>query len=393
MNHSTGSAIDNSPACVVEAPTRTAIRVFDGIMVPYQTPVRRFLGEWATTMRERFFAAREQRRSDLVEGAGPLVNCFNEAALIEVCFGRHDKSAALCSAYLEWANRHSQTPNALVILQYAFEPFLNLARLERIAQKYEEALRRIEVVDKVARCQDAWLGEVFIPADLSQEIFARTTPFPRLIRTTYILEWVKTLVKSKRYIEAIEFNPPWHSPGDLTARDVIWEGRIISLCCLGRYEEAIEAGGPALQERDGMNRSVFLFRRAETYAAAGQTEDAMRVARNLARSFIGYTGSLSMTRLGLLVRLSSLLGKLGAEDALPLAELGLNRATAVGDILFQSEFLHLMADFGGGDATALRLEAASRRQNGLYGMGKNSRKTFGPVEILTEELLQFARED
>ncbi|HET8892187.1 MAG TPA: hypothetical protein VFQ41_25040 [Candidatus Angelobacter sp.] len=394
MNHSSRLATEDAPARAV--PVRPEpVRVFDGILVPYQTPVRRSLPEWATTIHGRFLQAVEQRRLDLVEGASPLVNCFNEAALIEVCFGRQDQAAALCSAYLQWVNRNSRRPGALVILQYAFEPFLNLARIARIQQRYEDALRSIEVVDKVARCQDAWLGDILIPASLSEEIFARSTPFPKLIRVTYILEWVKALIKCKRYSEAEAFNPPWHNPADLTARDIIWEGKIISLGCEGRYDDALAAAEPALADRDGLNRSLFLFRRAETYAAAGRIEDAARVAGGLAKGFLSYPpGSLSMTRMGLLVRLTALLIKLGIEDALRLAELGLQRATALSDILFQSEFLNLMADLQGNGGMALRAEAAERRRKGLYGAGRNSSQNPpSPVEVLTQALLRFAAED
>jgi tetratricopeptide (TPR) repeat protein len=281
-----------------------------------------------------------------------------------------------------------------VILQYAFEPYLNLGRLDRIQQKFEEALRKFQVVEKIASGQEAYLGDQFIPAELSREIFSRSTPLPRLMRTAYILEWMKILLKCKQYSEVNAFNPSWHNPADLTARDILWESKIVALCRLGRYDDALAAGNPALSDREGLNRTLFLFRRAETFAAAGRIEDALRVAGNLATGFLNYPGAVSMTRLGLLVRLTVLVAALGMKDALQLAELGYKSASMLGDMLFQSEFLNLMADLRGQDGVALRSEASNIRRNGWYGSARDSSQaSAGIIENLTENLLLYSGQD
>jgi hypothetical protein len=392
-NFNQATAVD-AAARSVAAPAMAPVKVFDGILVPYQTPVRRSLTEWATAIRDRFYAAKEQVQSDLVGGAGVIINCFNETALIEVYFGREEKAGELCGSCIQWLDRNSRRPGGLVILQYAFEPYLNLGRLDRIRQRDEEALRKFQVVEKVACGQEAYLGEHFIPAELSREIFSRTTALPRLMRTAFILEWVKTLLKCRQYSEVSTFNPSWHNPGDLTARDVLWESKIIALCYLGRHDDALAAGNPGLADREGLNRTLFLFRRAETFAAADRIEDAFRVAGNLATGFLNYPGTVSMTRLGLLVRLTVLLRALGSKDVLRLAELGYKSATALGDIVFQSEFLKLMADIQGHEGDALRAKAANIRRSGWYGTAlNNTQASTGAIENLTEELLLYSKQD
>lgn len=395
LDHSFNQATAGEVAVrAVAAPATAPVKVFEGILVPYQTPVRRSLTAWAAAIRDRFHAAKEQVKADLVGGAGVIINCFNETALIEVYFGREEKAGALCGSCIQWLGRNSQRPNALVILQYAFEPYLNLGRLDRIRQKNEDALRKFQVVEKVACGQEAYLGEQLIPAELSREIFSRSTPLPRLMRTAFILEWVKTLLKCRQYAEVSTFGPIWHNPADLTARDILWEGKIVALCCLGCHEDALAAGNPGLADREGLNRTLFLFRRAETFAAAGRIDDALRVAGNLATGFLNYPGTVSMTRMGLLARLTVLLIALGSKDALRLAELGQKSATALGDMLFQSEFLNLMADIQGPEGEALRTEAVNIRRSGWYGSARNNiPASTGAIESLTEELLSYSRQD
>lgn len=391
-NLSQMAAID-APACSVAPQGIASVKVFDSILVPYQTPVRRSLTEWAAAIRDRFDAAKEQAKKDLVGGAGLIINCFNETALIEVYFGREEKARVLCDSCIQWLDRNSQRPGGLVILQYAFEPYLNLGRLDRILQNNEEALRKFQVVEKVACGQEAYLGEHFIPAELSREIFSRTTALPRLMRTAFILEWVKTLLKCRQYSEVARFNPSWHNPGDLTARDILWESKIVALCYLGRHDDALDAGNPGLADREGLNRSLFLFRRAETFAAAGRIEDALRVAGNLATGFLNYPGTVSMTRLGLLVRLTVLLRTLGSKDVLRLAELGFKSATALGDIVFQSEFLELLAGIPGHGGEVLRAKAANIRRSGWYGAARtDSHASVEAIQNLTEELLSYSQQ-
>jgi hypothetical protein len=72
----------------------------------------------------------------------------------------------------------------------------------------------------------------------------------------------------------------------------------------------------------------------------------------------------------------------------------LKSATALGDMVFQSEFLNLMADIQGHEGEALRAKAANSRRSGWYGSARNKIQTpTGAIENLTEGLLSYSMQE
>jgi tetratricopeptide (TPR) repeat protein len=382
-----------APAALAGLPAAAPIAMFEDILVPYQKPLKLPLPEWAAVIRARFEQWRERAKTDLVNACDPIVTCYNEAALLEVHFGRMTDSAALCEASLEWLGRCSRRAEPASVLRFAFQPFINLGRLDRIYGRYDEALRKFRVVGEASRGQAVDLGSLFLSTEMCQEIFARADSPARLARTIYVLDSLKTLLKAGLYQEVVNFAPHHHEPGDVTARDILAEAASIALCRMGRFSEAMAAADRILADREGPNRTLFLFRRAEIFAMAGQRDDALRVARKLAAGFLSYPGPIGVTRLGMLSRLAMLLSCLGADEAGPVAELGYRNGARVNDVLLRAEFLNTLAGLPGADSAALRAQARAVKRDGWYGVARERAPEPGNiVDALSADLRRYAAE-
>lgn len=76
-----------------------------------------------------------------------LVKSFNLAALMETQFGRPEKARELCEAEIAWLGRVARGADA-GLMAYAFQPWVNLARLDRFQGNYPDARRRLQVLEQ-----------------------------------------------------------------------------------------------------------------------------------------------------------------------------------------------------------------------------------------------------
>jgi tetratricopeptide (TPR) repeat protein len=393
MTANTLATLANPPHSHI--PSSAPVPVFEDILVPYQKPLKKPLPVWAANVRGQFDELRERARHDLNGTINNMVTCYNEAALLEVHYGRLKTGAALCEASLEWLDRCCVHVDAVNVLRYSFQPYINLGRLDRIQGRYEEALDKFGAVYRAYRGDAAQIGRFHITSPMNVAIFTGPDSPARLARTIYVLEFLKTFLKTKWWDRAVDFAASAErQAGDITGRDILAEGSIVALGRLGRYPEAIAAGEPILAEREGPNRMLFLYRRAEVFAAAGRMDDARRIAGKLAAGFLAYPGPLSLTRVDLLARLAVFLAWLEASEANSVAELGYRTATQLDDVLLRAHFLNVLATLPENDASALHAQVRAIKKDGWYGGAKDTQTMPGNVvDELSSTLFEYARQD
>src|SRR5437660_1183353 len=72
-----------------------------------------------------------------------LARCFNQASLLEVHFGRSAMAYSLCFRELQWIDRLARETGMHGLLVYGFQPWINLARLDRLHGRTDQARKRL----------------------------------------------------------------------------------------------------------------------------------------------------------------------------------------------------------------------------------------------------------
>jgi tetratricopeptide (TPR) repeat protein len=383
VGHPAAFALDNqklSPAPKFESMVRE-------ILTPQDRPVRLRLEEWATARLGDLAHLKENAAYHEPEICGSIVDCYNEAALIEVYYGRQAHATNLCHAAMKWVADVVKDSGNAACYRFAIQPYVNLGRLDRIAKRWQESLDKFKVADEVSRGNPVAFGPIVIDP-LSLEQMASTFPDVTVLESIYILDTLKTLLKAEWYGMVLDYFPNWESIPNLVHRDFICEAFLVALAGLEEYDRALELSGQCLHNSQGRNRLVFLYRRAEILAAAGQLEQAMRIVQNLAAAFAGYRGELTQSKLIVLAALCHLMIRLGVSEMESLLCSGLAAASRLRDVFLERDFLQMLAQ------TSVRQESKDELRHSLQTL--NATSLYNAAQVIetkqTESIHQLSRQ-
>src|SRR4051812_49430979 len=78
---------------------------YDDLLVSLDRPVYLPLVEWTVFVRDTFARYKPQPDATVCEAAtyAAMIGCYNQAGLIEVCFGRLNEALRICEAGMCWA--------------------------------------------------------------------------------------------------------------------------------------------------------------------------------------------------------------------------------------------------------------------------------------------------
>ena len=382
MGHPAALALDNqklSPAPKSEGMVRE-------ILTPQDRPIRLPLEEWATARLGDFARLKENTAYHAPEICGDIVDCYNEAALIEVYYGRQAHAANLCHAAMKWVADLVEASGNAACYRFAIQPYVNLGRLDRITKRWQESLDKFKVADEVSRGNPVAFGPIILDP-LSLEQMKNIFPDVTVLESIYILDTLKTLLKAEWHGRVLDYFRNWESIPNLVHRDFICEAFLVALAGLQEYDQALELSSQCLRNRLGRNRLVFLYRRAEILAATGQLEQAMRIVRNLAVAFEGYRGELTQSKLIVLAALCHLMVRLGVSEVESLLRSGLAAASKLHDVFLERDFLQMLAQ------TSFRQDSKDEFQHSLHTLGATSlyNAAQGPETKQTESIHQLSR--
>ena len=91
-----------------------------------------------------------------------LVRCFNLCALLELHAGRPDRARLLCQTQLSWIASLLGGSHLRGFAAYAFQPWINLARLCRIEGRPNDALDLLSVIRNAYETKSVSLGEISV---------------------------------------------------------------------------------------------------------------------------------------------------------------------------------------------------------------------------------------
>ncbi|MCC6557105.1 MAG: hypothetical protein IT372_29485 [Polyangiaceae bacterium] len=320
------------------APWPEVERVPVGLLVPRERPARPPLPEWIAEVERALDAAGED-----VEG---VLSCFGQAARIERCFGRLHVAESGCAAELRLVREESARRGDPAFLARAFEPWIELSRLDRLSGKEESSLRKLSRLPAAARGGAIALGAVEIRAEDWPAVEVARPGLAPWLDATWIAESLETMLAAKSFQRAFEFTAREPRPPRHTAAPLLAEARIVALCHLGRRDAAWDEAARHSVDVMACFRPVFTLRAAQALACFGVERGALDLVRDLADLARGYRAAErpNTAKLDLIAEVAALASTLGARDiALELAEEGLAGATHHRDEPLQGAFLTRLA--------------------------------------------------
>jgi tetratricopeptide (TPR) repeat protein len=369
------------------------VSIVRDILTPQDRPVRLPLAQWAAKKLDEFSRLRQEPAYDRTEVCGPIVDCFNETALIETYYGRLDRAEAVCYAAMKWVDGLVAATGSAFCYRFAFQPYVNLGRLDRIEKRWQDSLDKFQVVEEALRGNPVRFGPIAIDGK-SLAAMTEKFPDPAVLQNIFILDTLKTFLKASWHEKALAFCPPWMDPSRKIQDDFMCEASLVALECMGKPAQALELNNEFLRGNPGnRNRLVFLYRRIEILLAMNANEEAARLARKLAAVFSEYGGTLSHHKLIVLARICDVMLSLELPEAGPLLWSGWNAAAKLGDVFLQREFLQMLArSLPPGEARdKVHCSLDEFSATVLYGAAhKPGRAGTENIRALSEQLLAFA---
>jgi tetratricopeptide (TPR) repeat protein len=383
-------AIVNSPHQQFPQTSGRPLIVQD-ILTPQDRPVRLPLPLWAAARLNEFGLLRQQSPYDKPETCGAIVDCFNEAALIEVYYGRLDMAATLCHAAMRWVAGLVDATGSAFCYRFAFQPYVNLGRLDRIEKRWQESLDKFQVVEEAVKGRPVRFGPIAVDRT-SLESIAAKFPDPAVLRNIFILDTLKTLLKATWYDKLLRFFPSWID--DPMKNDFICEAFLVALGCMQKPTQALELNDKFLRDNPKSgNRLVYLYRRIEILLAMNDLDGAIRLARKLAAVFTEYEGTLSHNKLIVLAKICEVMISLELSEAASLLQSGLNAASKLGDVFLQREFLQMLAKAVSASDVQEKVHRSLHELSatGLYGAARKTGDVGAEgIQVLSDQLLTFA---
>jgi hypothetical protein len=319
--------------------------------MPRDRPVRIPLPEWiADVERALDDAARADEEPEAVS------ECFRQAALIERHFGRLRVADALCVGHLRWLGEESARRGDPGLLGLALDPWIELARLDRLSGKEESSIRKLARLPAAKRSAAIAIGAVEIRADQWPAIQAARPGLLPSLDTTWIVETLKTMLAAKSFQRALDFAAREPRDASQDAAAFLAEAKIVALCHLGRREAAWDEAARRAGDVDLAFRPLYELRTAQALACFGGQPAALDLVRHLAEVArnMRIAERPNLNKLRFADQLVGLAWSLGARDvAVDLSEVGLAGATHLRDEPLRAAFLRRLAEVDGRFGQAL----------------------------------------
>lgn len=302
--------------------------ISDEPLVPYDKHIRRELGSLSAEVLRRI----SKLSGDALEDAATLANGYQETALIATYLDRPDEARLICHAALDAIAERAETHENPTILLLGLGPLLELARLDARLGRVDEALFVLEKLSGLLRGQGLSFGALTISASF-WEIMASGEDGPgRALASSIAVETLRALVASGRYEAALDASRVKFE-SDAMLEGIRREAHFVSLCRLGRAEEALLLAPLWATDDHPIRRAIFEHRHAEALAAFGDPIQAHAMAEENTRRMEARLGAgpATLFDIYLAARISRLSAMLGDPLAAELCRVCLPAATAMGD--------------------------------------------------------------
>jgi tetratricopeptide (TPR) repeat protein len=391
------SATDVRPAAIASRPATQVPSPRRDVLLPHRRPLRPPLWKWAAGIDDKLTEFERQDYGDALI-CQELVGCFNTFALVEVYFGRLDHAARLCEVAIDWVAKVVRHTGHDACYGAAFDPYVNLGRLDRIHNKPAEALRTFRTIHEALELHPVSLGPIDLDVAALRCALADDA-LVHVLREVVIVDAAKTMLRAGMFEEALAFARELEQFACAVEGQFLREAAAVAAVCLGRPSAALETVEAHLRQPRPANAAVFWYRKAEILAAAGDIDPALTIARTLSRQFLDAGDRLGKYGLLLMLCVADLCLACG-DEALGrrIAEAGRRTAQILDDVLFERECLGLLRKCAVSDDERDALETESQRlaEAAWLGAGAWPRvdpgapRRFAAMDDLYDRLMAFA---
>ena len=273
-----------------------------------------------------------------------LVKCFNLGSLMEAMFGRMDRARLLCEAEIGWLERTARLSKNPGLMVFAFQPWVNLARLDRFEGNLPRAAERLEVLRRAWQTKNAALGDASVDADDWPYLLRQLEVFPLFLRFNWTYENLLCAFRGGAYgrIDEIASEVAGYA-SETHLRDMLLEARLIAARLANQPESALTERAQRQTVRGSPLRAVVDVRLAELRVArsASALVDASALDELAGRLL---EGEIRTWDLAMLQPIVALLCELDREAALSRAATAYAATRLVGDEALEAWFASACAD-------------------------------------------------
>jgi tetratricopeptide (TPR) repeat protein len=313
----------------------------EDLLIYHDRPVRPPLPEWASYIHDQLdrYVAHD-------EASGPsheqVSKHYNQAALIELNYGRIESALGLCSAHLEWLAFVINRTGRLELAELGLQPWINLGRLDRFTGKPDESLKKFAYLLSGKNRAELNIGPIRITPKCWEAIISRNANVHSFIENVYVLELLKTYLRHMRYEAILSFRERAEVDNFDRMEDFWKEAKVVALCRLGRKQEALEFAEACASAGAFWNWPIFNLHRATILGVCGKFGDARTLMAELAHVVEGFRidEKPNLSKLFFALKVVAMLDELNeTEAAYKIAQAGYAGATKINDEPLRFDFM------------------------------------------------------
>jgi hypothetical protein len=264
-----------------------------------------------------------------------LARCFNQASLLEVHFGRSAMAYSLCSRELQWIAALARATGMRGLLVYGFQPWINLARLDRLHGRPNQARDRLAALAHALAARRVDIGSLVVSVSDWPALLETMPRLPEILAMVWICETLLCGLHSRRY-ETFDCVDRFVADNAADPHIALVEARLIA----ARLPDgpAVPAGaGCELETLSQLKRHSLMIRRLELDAAQSLQRDDVST-RTAAIAECNLAAGIGCWHLAIVQHCVALLLKLDRDAAMPIAECAHAAADRLGDEIFSAWF-------------------------------------------------------
>jgi hypothetical protein len=373
--------------------------VYNEFLIPDDRKPRLPLPLWARKVLCVVCECEEIVKRDIYAASGPLIGCLNEAALIEVYYGRLPNAGDICQAAMNWSYLVLLRTGRLSAAQFALQPYVNCGRLDRICRRWDDSIDKFKSLLAIRTSSPLAIGPIGFTCEHWAQVLREAPQWEAILESVYIVDTLKTLIRATRFVDVLEMVKANIRRCREALRDVLCEAATIALIHLGSSSTALEITEAYLRDSHPMNPAIFVYRRAEVLEALGETARSHDLYKKLAAAFLTSNAQIGLSKLNLATRVAERLAHCCPEHALVLVRLALPAAQRLNDVLFQKELLRILRECAANseDVAQAARQLDSLELGSCYGAAnspaspRNGQTTV--IDALSERLLGMTTEN
>jgi hypothetical protein len=274
-----------------------------------------------------------------------LARCFNQASLLEVHFGRAALAYSLCFRELQWIASFARATGLHGLLVYGFQPWINLARLDRLQGRTDRARERLSALAHALAAKRADLGSVVVSTSDWPSLVETMPRLTEILTMAWVCETLLCGLHSHRY-DTLDCVEELVSHGAADPRIALIEARLIA----ARFPD-----GPAIshgvcrefEPLSQLKRHSLTLRMLELDAVQSLRRDDVS-ARTAAIAECNLATGIGCWHLAIVQHCIALLLKLDRSTVMPIAQRAYTAANHLGDEISSAWFADACIEASGG---------------------------------------------